>query len=178
MNIRTRPFTEAEIQKLIWEAREPWRSIFTLAFLTGLRISDLLLLPSVPVGNSFHIIEKKTHRNLKIIVTPGIKKAWDTLLLYSVDGFLLPFRDPSTYRKSVYRHCVKCFIPTDRVAFHSIRKSCATAIYHNHGFMAANKHLNHSKLSTTLHYIEDDSVKVANALEASIHLHSSPVGGL
>ena len=45
MNIKTRPFTQDEFQKLLWVAPDPWRSIFQIAYLTGLRISDLLEIP-------------------------------------------------------------------------------------------------------------------------------------
>ena len=169
MNIKTRPFLPAEFQALIFATPNPWKSIYLLAYCTGLRISDLLQLERKPCPDLIQLKEQKTKRKNVIVVTPQIRDAWD-YLYHSHDGqFLIQFRDPSTFRKSLVRHCQRCGISTTRIAFHSIRKTTATALYLSLGFVAASHFLNHSKLQTTLNYIELDAVKVGSALEASFH---------
>lgn len=171
MNIKTRPFTPAEFQTLIFSTPQPWKSIYLMAFNTGLRISDLLALKRKPCPQVIDIIEQKTHRRNTIKVTPNIREAWDYLFNYHTGYYLFPYNDISTYRKALVRHCRKCGINTDRIAFHSIRKTTATSIYRSLGFAAASQFLNHAKLSTTMHYIEMDAVEIGSALDATINMY-------
>jgi len=169
MNIKTRPFLPSEFQALIFATPNPWKSIYLLAYCTGLRVSDLLQLKNEPCPDLLAIHEQKTKRKNVIVVTPQIRDAWDSLHRSNDGQYLIKFRDPSTFRKSLVRHCKKCGISTVRVAFHSIRKTTATSLYLSLGFVAASHFLNHSKLQTTLNYIELDAVQVGSALEASFH---------
>lgn len=169
MNIKTRPLTQAEFQTLIWNTPNPWRSVFMLAYSTGLRISDLLRLEKKPCPPVLYVKEKKTGNKVSFKVTPSIKEAWDYLANQPGDTWLLQNRDPSTYRKALVRYCRLAGIDTSRVAFHSIRKTTATTIYKSLGFLAANQYLGHVKQSTTLKYIELDQVEIGSILELKHH---------
>lgn len=166
MNIKTRPFTQEEFQKLLWVSPEPWRSIFHLAYLTGLRISDLLLLRSGSVPQRIIITEKKTGNVRNIQVNPSIITAWNRISAYSTNEYLLPFRDQSSYRKAIYRYSAAAQIPLDRLAFHSIRKTTATQICNSMGIVAAYQFLGHKRISTTMKYIEMDALEIGGVLEA------------
>ena len=173
MNIKTRPFTLFEIQSLVSHSPEPWRAIYMIAYQTGLRVSDLLRLPFRLPASPFYLSEKKTGNTRKIQISPSIASSWISIQSFGVQrDFLFPFRDVSAYRKALVRHCAYCGIDLDRVAFHSIRKSTATHISENIGILAAMDFLGHKKLSTTMLYIEQDSVECANLLEANTHLFS------
>lgn len=167
MNIKTRPFTDAEIVTLLRESPQPYRSIFSIAYITALRISDLVNLPGQSLSGPFNIIERKTAKTNVIHPSTFLLSNWNYLLTHYPGKYLLPYRDTSTYRKAIQRICADLDIPIWRVGFHSIRKTAATTLYHNLGFVAATKLLNHSKPSTTLAYLEEDAIEVNNILEAS-----------
>ena len=169
MNIKTRPLSQAEFQRLLAETPNPWKSIFTLAYCSGLRISDLLSLKRLPIGYDITLYEKKTHRKNTIPINPPMREAWMFLYNFHDGEYLLPFRDTSTYRKALVRFCKRSNISPYRIAFHSIRKTTATTIYQSLGFVAASRFLNHAKLTTTMHYIELDAIEVSNLLESSFH---------
>jgi len=171
MNIKTRPLQQAEFQTLIFSTPQPWKSIFMLAYCTAYRVSDLLSLKRTPCPKVVQLVEKKTKRQNVIVPHSQLIESWNYLYSYHDGEYLIPFRDPSTFRKSLVSWCKKCGIDTTRVAFHSIRKTTATTLYKNLGFIAASHFLNHAKLSTTLSYIEMDAVEVGSILESSFHLH-------
>lgn len=173
MNIKTRPFTEGELQALLLHSPEPWRSIFHLAYATGLRISDLLQIPYSIGQSSISIVEKKTGTERRIRITPSIAYDIQTIQNHGpwhVRKYLLPCRDISTYRKAIVRYAAMAKINLDRIAFHSLRKTCATHISENIGIIAANQFLAHKSLTTTMRYIEQDTIVVSDFLEAQTHL--------
>lgn len=176
MNIKTRPLTQAEFQTLIWNTPNPWKSIFMLAYSTGLRISDLLLLEKKPCPPVLSVKEKKTGNRVTFKVSDSIRDSWNYLYSGPWEKYLLPHRDVSTYRKALVRYCTLANIDTSRVAFHSIRKTTATTIFKSLGFMAANQFLGHVKQSTTMKYIEIDQVEIANALDLKHHTQGLPNG--
>ena len=165
MNIKTRPFTQDEFQKLLWVAPDPWRSIFQIAYLTGLRISDLLEIPYSEPPIILRITEKKTGTIRKIDVNLALRTCWNNLLSYSSGVYLFPYRDASSYRKAIYRYCLKAQINLDRIAFHSIRKTCATDIYNRFGLVPAFQFLGHKRITTTMEYIEVSALEINNLLE-------------
>ena len=63
MNIKTRPFTDAEIVILLKDSPQPYRAIFTIAYLTALRISDLVMLPGRPLDGPISLVERKTGKS-------------------------------------------------------------------------------------------------------------------
>lgn len=173
MNIKTRPFTTGELQALLLHSNEPWRSIFHLAYATGLRISDLLQIPFNPDHDSIIVVEKKTGTARQIRITPSI--AYDIRTIQNhgplrVRRYLFPCRDVSSYRKAIVRYAALAKIDLDRIAFHSLRKTCATHISENIGIIAANQFLAHKSLNTTMRYIEQDAIVVSNFLEAQTNL--------
>ena len=178
MNVKTRPFTPAEIQLLISYSPSPWKEIYTVAYCTALRVSDIINLPPVQNPHGLTVKEKKTGHLKTIHASPALLRAWDYLIRKNCGPFLISFRDSSTFRKAIQRHCRDLGISVDRVAFHSLRKTAATSIYHNFGLMAANQWLGHTKMSTTMKYIEEDSILIANSLDISIQLAGIPEGGV
>lgn len=177
MNIKTRPFTQVEIRSLFDVAPIYWRHIFRLAYVTALRVSDLIALHAVDPGAEITIIEGKTKKLKKIIVGPAVKAAYDyfmnpdyrlSIAKYQStrEGMLLPFGDPSSYRKATIRYASYAMIDLNRISFHSFRKTAATEITKNLGIFAAQKFLNHSRLATTLLYIDQDAIEVSSLLEA------------
>lgn len=173
MNIKTRPFTVGELQALLLHSPEPWRSIFHLAYATGLRISDLLQIPYSTGHSSISVVEKKTGIERQIRITPSIAYDIQTIQNHGtlrVRKYLLPCRDVSSYRKAIVRYAALAKIDLDRIAFHSLRKTCATHISENIGVIAANQFLAHKSLNTTMRYIEQDVIVVSDFLEAQTHL--------
>lgn len=182
MNTKTRPLTLAEYQSLIRHSPEPWSYIFQIAFITALRLGDLVDLTFDNIGDQITVVEQKTGKLKSIPIGPALRGCVDYFSSPSTrDRFhkqyskgriihLLPFSDHSAYRKALVRCASYAMIPLERLAFHSLRKTAATMIAQNLGVIAASQYLNHSKLSTTMLYIEEDSIKVQNLLEAEAML--------
>ena len=179
MNIKTRPLSQSELLLLFGFSSPTWKAIFTIAYITALRVSDLINLTfDNIVGDRLEVVEQKTGKSKSIVIGPSLRMALDYFSkpatriqfsrMYSGDreNHLLPFSDPSSYRKAIVRYCALARIPLDRIAFHSLRKTAATAIAQNIGIIAANQFLGHSKLSTTMDYVEINSIEVSNLLEA------------
>lgn len=177
MNIKTRPFTQKEIHSLFEVAPVDWRHIFRLAYVTALRVSDLINLDAKDPGIELSVIEGKTKKQKKIIVGPVVRSAFDFFLnpeyRKSIDKYestrkdkLLPFGDSSTYRKATTRYAAYAMIDLNRISFHSFRKTAATEITKNLGIFAAQKFLNHSRITTTMLYIDQDAIEVSSLLEA------------
>lgn len=155
MNITTRPLSTEEVVMLIVKSRSPWKEIFFLALYTGLRISDLLDLPYEDCPDMLVISEKKTGKTKPIDFTDLAKGYWNSLYKYGKPReFLFPYRDPSSYRKSIQSHCKKLGIDTYRIAFHSLRKSHAVIAYREGGLLQAKSTMNHSSIRVTEKYIE------------------------
>ena len=165
MNVKTRPFELAEFARILDICGLEWRSIYSLAFLTAFRISDLLLLPNCDVSDIPPMNEQKTGSPIRLIKSPSFITHWNVLRRFASGQYLLRRRDPSTYRKSLQNHCIIADVPLNRVAFHSIRKTAANSVYRSQGFMAANQLLNHRKLNTTLFYLNEESVEVDHILD-------------
>lgn len=183
MNIKTRPLSQSELQKLLTFADPTWSNIFRIAYLTAFRVGDLIRLTWNNVTPThIEILEEKTGKSKRVPIGPALKQALAYFDQPAIEDkfhnsylgrptHVLPFRDASTYRKALVRFCALAQIDLSRVSFHSIRKTAATAISDNIGIIAASQFLNHSKLSTTMSYIEVDAVEVSSFLEASSHLN-------
>ena len=153
MNIKTRPLTQAEFQVLIWNCTPYWKAVYLLAYSTGLRISDLLQLPNDPCPNVIVLREKKTKRINTIKVNNIIRDSWEQLRLNNNTKHLLVKRDVSTYRKSLVKHCKLAGIDTNRIAFHSLRKTTATTIYNSLGFVVSAADATLSRRSRSLSFL-------------------------
>lgn len=182
MNIKTRPLSQSELLQLYAASSPTWKAIFTIAYITALRVSDLIALTfDNIVGDRLEVKEQKTGKIKSIVIGPSLHNALEYFFkpatriqfsrMYSGDRetHILPFCDPSSYRKAIVRYCALAQIPLHRVAFHSLRKTAATTIASNIGIIAANQFLGHSKLSTTMDYVEINSIEVSNLLEAKEH---------
>lgn len=164
MNITTRPLSTDEVVILVSKSPGPWKQIYFLAVYTGLRISDLMALPWQPDPVTDPVIEKKTKKPKSFIWTDLSIGHWKALYAQgSPREFLLPFQDPSTYRKRVQADCVRYNLNPFRVAFHSFRKSHAVIAYRDGGLLQAKSTMNHSSLSITERYIES-ALKFDNGL--------------
>lgn len=182
MNIKTRPLTLCEYQKLVLASPPTWAHIFQLGFITAMRLSDLINLKWSDISNSINIVEGKTQKQRKIIIghqlhssldyfrDPGIRFQYRKFYGQGRENYVLPFKDPSGYRKALVRCCAFAQIDLGRIAFHSLRKTAATQISQNLGVIAASNYLNHTKLSTTMLYIEEDAIEVSSLLESSAML--------
>lgn len=178
MNVKTRPFTQGELQALFNVTPVNWRHVFKLAYVTALRVSDLINLEAKDPGFELIVTEGKTKKQKKVLVGPAVRAAYDYFLnpdvRASIDkykttrkGMLLPFGDSSTFRKATIRYASYAMIDLYRISFHSFRKTAATEITKNLGIFAAQKFLNHSRLSTTMLYIDQDAIEVSSLLEAA-----------
>lgn len=178
MNIKTRPFTLQEIHALFAVSPTAWRHIFKLAYVTALRVGDIINLDAKFPELEMSIVEQKTGKSKKIISGPAVKAAYEFFMnpayRKSITKYqttrknkLLPFGSASTYRKATARYAAFAMIDLDRISFHSFRKTAATEITKNIGIFAAQKFLNHSRLSTTMLYIDQDAIEVSSLLEAA-----------
>lgn len=156
MNIVTRPLSSDEIVRLVTHARQPWKSIFFLSGYTGLRISDLIMLPWIPRPTMGQIIERKTQKPRELIWSDLASAYWHDLYCFgSPRKYLFPARDISTYRKALISHCNKLNISTYRIAFHSFRKTHAILAYRENGILAAKAAMNHSSIIQTEKYVTE-----------------------
>lgn len=178
MNIKTRPLTQTEMHNLLEVSPVDWRHIFRLAYTTALRVGDMINLDATMPKKEIIVIEQKTKKTKRIIVGPAIEAAYKYFLnpeyrasigKYNASrrGKLLPFGDSSSYRKAAIRYAAYAMIDLNRISFHSFRKTAATEITKNLGIFAAQKFLNHSRIATTMLYIDQDAIEVSSLLEAA-----------
>ncbi len=154
-NIITRPLSTAELMQLVLGVNQPWKSIYFIAAYTGIRISDLLDFPWTELPGSRPICEHKTGKKKFLFWSVQARAYWSALYSWgSPRDFLFPYRDPSTYRKSIQADCTSLGISPDRIAFHSLRKTHAVIAFHTGGIWMAKTTMNHSHVSTTERYIE------------------------
>lgn len=184
MNITTRPLTQDEAVRLLSSTPSPWTHIFSFSIRTGLRLGDIIRLRISDIGpSSISIIEEKTGKPKTIKLTDPIRndiaffrnpKNREALGMYyeKRPDHVFPYGDPSTYRKALIRYCILAMIDLDRVSFHSLRKTAATIIFNELGISHASQFLGHSRVSTTMRYIEIDQVEISSIMD--IHLH---IGG-
>lgn len=164
MNITTRPLSTDEVVILVSKSKAPWKHIYFLALYTGLRISDLILLPWTPSPILFPVIETKTKKPKSFIWTDLAASHWGQLYAFGHPrDFLFPFQDVSTYRKRVQTDCVRFSVNPYRVAFHSFRKSHAVIAFRDGGLLQAKSTMNHSSISVTEKYIES-ALKLDNGM--------------
>lgn len=174
-NITTRPLSNDEIVKLVARTKQPWKSVYFIAVFTGLRISDLVRLPWTPEPPTYGIPEKKTKKTKLITWTDVGLSYWAALYAWGRPRrFLFPSQDFSTYRKHIQADCRKLSITSQRVAFHSLRKSHAVIAYRGGGITAARIAMNHSSERTTVAYVEK---ALSVDLYSSYDSLFSPLGG-
>lgn len=155
-NITTRPLSSKEIALLINNSKQPWKSIFFLAAFYGIRISDLIKLPYQEHQPDHPIFEQKTGKAMILPNSPLCACHWRYLYNYgSPRKTLFPFQDISTYRKALVSHAKRFGISTERLAFHSLRKSHAVIAYRTGGIIAAKSAMNHSSVATTERYVSE-----------------------
>lgn len=155
-NITTRPLSSKEIATLINKSKQPWKSIFFLSAFYGIRISDLMKLPFQEHQPDHPIYEQKTGKSIILPNSPLCVCHWRNLYKYgNTRAYLFPFSDISTYRKALVSHAKRFGISTERLAFHSLRKSHAVIAYRTGGIVAAKTAMNHSSVSTTERYVSE-----------------------
>lgn len=160
---KTRPLTADETARLIRVLPIYWKHVIVINLATGLRISDLLQLKrdlSFPV---FRITERKTGKIRQIKIPDWAFDSWLYLRENAdIDGYLLVFRNSSTYRRAIKRFCLLAKIDPFSVSWHSIRKTVANIVCSQKGIQSAQLLLNHSNPETTKAYLDDESTLVSN----------------
>ncbi|MBC8384156.1 MAG: site-specific integrase [Candidatus Cloacimonetes bacterium] len=175
---KTRILSDQELQKffgafnLILKADFFYYHVFRLQFLTGLRISDMMLLNIENTKKKrFTIIEKKTERFNKkrdvYLCDEAFQVAFNLRKLANrLDSYLiLTKKNDSSYRRAIKNYCKKAKIKPDRVSTNSLRKTMANKIQVLKGAKAAKTFLNHSRMETTEEYLDGSAETIENAID-------------
>lgn len=186
------PYFKREIiGKILAELREPYRTIFALAFESGLRASELLGLTVTDLDLESRIIHPRRQaddrtRVLRCLktrksaspapITPGmaitltayLKNHWRpnpaNLLFPNRKG--RPLKRAYVVKWGLKPVLVKLGLSTNRVAFHAFRHSLGTALANNKVSLKTVQEILRSK-TTVRYYIHSDMDERRPALEAA-----------
>jgi integrase len=187
-------FKPETITKIFAELREPYRTIFTLDFQSGLRAGELLGLTVADLDLEARIIRPRRQaddrtrvlRSLKtkksaspVPITPEtatmlaeyLKKHWRSnranLLFPNRQG--RPMKRAYVVKWGLKPALVKLGLPTYRVAFHAFRHSLGTTLANNKvSLKTVQEILRHTDSKTTVrYYIHSDMDDRRAALEAA-----------
>lgn len=134
--------------------------VLRISLETGLRVDDVLSLRSDDLkGRTLRGVAEKTGKPFKKVISADLA---DRLRKLTSSGYFFPHRTKSgehRTRQAVWSNMKKAaeeFGITLNAAPHSARKTYAVELFHDKGINAAQKELQHDRISTTMLYCFSD----------------------
>lgn len=152
--MRTRRITDPEREKLRKRLNKSDQLITDIAYQTGLRISDILQLPSDLSSTRISVREQKTGKTRVVHIKASTLRQCKAYAAKhkNTEGVLF-----DCDRTTVYRHIRQAAkgLGLENISAHSYRKAYAHAYYMRYGLKATQKEMQHNNIATTCIYVFD-----------------------
>lgn len=159
-DIRADYLSADEVAHLMKWLKPTTARVCALMMTTGLRVGDVVDLPTSKLSQRMTVREKKTGKTRRVYIRRAL---YADLKRNAGSVWLFPSRDGHITRQTVYNHikrAVRSSGVNKNATPHSFRKVYAVTKYHRYGLATTARLLNHDNITTTLLYCLADQVKI------------------
>lgn len=162
-----RPLSDEQLQRLFRESVEPWRTMFRIAFLTGARSGELLVMSGSDLTQGYNGPEILMHgKGGKDVVIPCHPTAARLIEGFGTLGRLWPQFGSNVYLSRAGSVYLRSIVGGEHHSMHSLRHTMATRLLEATGDITiVQKVLRHESVSSTMIYAEVASSKRRDAIE-------------
>jgi integrase/recombinase XerD len=163
--------TQDEIKKLLREVpNERQRLMFKVAFLHGLRVSELITLTRENIRDGYVTVQRlkgsnKTTQPFMVHPDPEISEAEGLAALFGTlkaGEILFPMSRGGVYRL-MQRAGTRAGIPVHKLHPHALKHSCAMAVVNKIGIQELRTYLGHKSLNSTGAYLKESDETASRA---------------